>query len=206
MSEVIAEQPKESPVQAKRRKAKEARDRRNKAKSSRQNKSASKPPQSVEPGWVHELIAGIGLKVAQAVAERNGIKLNVGEVDTEDLTPSVIQGEDGPQPIEVASRVVAHVAHRVPGVRRIEKKLEGKEKRSGILSDMGALAVQLYAKNQETVDDFAEKVLGQAMSGLLKPRNRPTAQPTPSEFGNPNIVDFGIAHPVGSPNNNGGMT
>jgi len=206
MSEVIADTPKESPVQKKRRQAKEARERRNKAKSSKPSRSTSKPPQSVEPGWVHELIAGIGLKVVQAVAERNGISLNIGEVDTEDLTPSVIQGEDGPQPVEVASRVVAHVAHRVPGVKRIEKKLEGKEKRSGILSDMGALAVQLYAKNQETVDEFAEKVLGQAMSGLLKPRTRPMQQ-TPSPMdGQPNIVDFGVASPVGSPNNNGGMT
>ena len=127
----------------------------------------------------------------EAIAERKGIKLNVGDISKEDLAPS-LTAEDAPQPLEVASRIVAHIGHRIPGVRKIEKRLEGKDKTAGILSDFLGLAAQLYARNEQAINEAAGIVLASKIPG---------GQAAAPDMGEA-VVDFGAVAPNG--NNNGG--
>lgn len=86
----------------------------------------------------------------QSLAERNGIPLSVGELesDSDTVTPTFATEDEGPQPVDVAARVIAHLTHRIPGLRKIGKKVEGQDKRSGVLSDAAALGATLYARNE----------------------------------------------------------
>lgn len=59
--------------------------------------------------------------------------------------------EDGREPVELLARIFAHIGHRVPGVKRVEKKLEGQDKSSGFFSDLLALVTQLYRRNETTI-------------------------------------------------------
>lgn len=129
----------------------------------------------------------------QAVAERNGIELDIGDdKEFEDLESIVAVDGDGPEPQEIAARMAAHIGHRIPGVRKIEKRLEGRDKTSGIWSDAGVLIGQLYVRNKSTINKLASEML----SGKLPNKHR-SAQSN----GNPsNTIDFGM---VGSPTQNG---
>lgn len=149
----------------------------------------------MEPGWVHEAIAAVGLKVLQALAEKNGVKLSVGDITAEDVIPAMGDSE-GPQPKDVAARLVAHVGHRIPGAKRLEKRLEGKELKAGILSDLAALGAQLYARNKDQIDTFADSVLSEQVGKL-------TSKLSPPSDGDDSVVhvDFGEVTPN---NQNGG--
>src|SRR3954470_11391653 len=79
-------------------------------------------PNRVEPGWVHEAAAEGTLKFV-----RDALGVDVGEVKdvtdvVEDATP-----EDGRELAEILARVYAHIGHRLPLVKRIEKRLEGQD-------------------------------------------------------------------------------
>lgn len=138
----------------------------------------------------------MGLKALQALAESKGIKLSVGDIKAEDLTPTVGSDEQGPQPLDVASRLVAHIGHRVPGVRKIEKRLEGRDKTSGILSDVGALVAQLYARNEDAINQIVGGAIAEK-AGLGKSVLIPVEDSS---------IDFGPVGPESSTpqNNNGG--
>lgn len=138
---------------------------------------------------MHEAIAGVGLKALQAVAESKGVNLSVGDIKAEDIAPPAITDAEGPQPLDVASRVVAHIFHRVPGVRKIEKRLEGRDKSSGILSDIGTLCAQLYVRNEGLINSAIGDTVFSKVNGT------PSVSPT--------HLDFGQVSPVNE-NNNGG--
>lgn len=84
-----------------------------------------------------------------------------------------MQAEDGPQPKEVASRLAAHLGHRIPGIRKLEKRMEGQDKSSGILSDLGALLGQLYYRNKEEIDTLISGVISGKLSKRTSNGTRP---------------------------------
>lgn len=53
------------------------------------------------------------------------------------------------------ARLVARMAHRIPGISRVEKSLEGKNLSSGFGSDLVALLVQIYRRNQPEIERVA---------------------------------------------------
>lgn len=140
---------------------------RKKSRKKTRAKKPPKPPVVVNPGPVHELLAALLLKTVQSVAEKNGVELNVGDVKTVDEYLQTATGEgdatEGPQPIDVASRVMAHIWNRTPGARKIAKKFEGKDNKSGFFSDLTVLISQLGAKNEEIIRDRA----GDAVSSII---------------------------------------
>lgn len=102
------------------------------------------PPNRVDPGWVHKTAAAL---ILRALADHGG---DVGTVD-EEFLQNVPGMEDGPEPAVLLARVIAHIAHRIPGLRRIERRLEGTEGKAGFGSDVFALALQLYFRNRDII-------------------------------------------------------
>lgn len=116
--------------------------------------------------------------------------IDVGEVKkVEDYVASRSGGGDGPQPVDIASRVVAHLMHRIPGSRKIAKKFEGEDKRSGILSDLGVLIFSLASRNEEAIMDAGEAAIVDIFD-----------RGKPSPPGPPVVVDLGRVNPVSVPN------
>jgi hypothetical protein len=120
-------------------------------------KRTKKPPAKVEPSWVHTSIAGAILKGFQdaAIKTPDGAPaIDVGKVPDELL--DIVPGEggeetEGPEPIDILARVIAHIFHRTPGMKRLETKLEGQELRSGMFADVGALIAVLFRKNKPLI-------------------------------------------------------
>ena len=114
----------------------------------------SQPPNRVDPGWVHETLARIALRLMSSQATAKLEKpIDVGEIP--DDTANVISDDDsGTQPVDLLSRILAHLFHRMPGVKRIEKRLEGRDKNSGFWSDIFAFTVQLYRRNQPVIEEM----------------------------------------------------
>jgi hypothetical protein len=109
------------------------------------------------------------LKGAEAAAKKHGINIDVGDVKTvKEYTQAATDSEDIPQPIEVASRVIAHLFHRIPGIKKLGKRAEGKDKKAGILSDTLALVAQLMARNEDLVVDTGVKVAESAGNDLIQ--------------------------------------
>lgn len=119
------------------------------------------PPNRVEPGWIHEALADATLGLL-----KRQVKLDVGNLESP-LTGGV-GTDDGPEPRDLLARVYAHVGHRVPGVKRLEKRLEGSDKRAGIAADVGALCAQLYRRNSELFDEVAPQLVARFFNGLNK--------------------------------------
>lgn len=133
----------------------------------------------MEPGWIHRKIATTILKVIQAKSEEKlGTPLSVGELPIPDPDSGVVAGDETREPVELLARVIAHVAHRIPGLKRIEKRFEGKDNRSGLGSDLLALGSQLISRNETVVYSAVEGVAGEAMKGIIK-KDNPAQPPTP---------------------------
>lgn len=131
----------------------------------------------VKPGKWHEVTAALTLKAIEALAEKHGVKLDMGTVKP--VSEYVSGPSDGPapEPMDVAPRVVAHIAHRVPGLRKLGKLSETKsENKSGIVTDILTLISQLLERNEELVMDKGLEVVGLA-SDPNKPSQKQTQQP-----------------------------
>lgn len=147
---------------------------------------------------MHQLVAGMGLKALQALAESKGLDISVGSFEKDDLAPPALtEGSAGPEPLDVAARIVAHVGHRVPGVQRIEKRLEGRDKSSGILSDLAALGAQLYARNEHVIERVIQERFGKKTT---------VTHMHPNGNGGvvADVVDFGAVGPSDGINHDGG--
>ena len=85
----------------------------------------------------------------KVLEEKTDIK-DVGDLDSALKAPVE---DDAPEPIEVLAHLLAHVFHRIPGVRWISKKLrlEGEGKSAGMGSDIISLIVQLYRRNEDVI-------------------------------------------------------
>lgn len=138
----------------------------------------------------------------EAIAERNGVQISVGDIETDDITPS-FGASDGPQPLDVGARVVAHVMHRIPGVKKLEKRLEGKDKKSGMGSDLATLFGQLYVRNKAEIDRLAGNVVNSTIKGVVSSATpKPPAQPSVQDL----FPNLGPVDPVVvNPNENGGQ-
>lgn len=91
------------------------------------------------------------------------------------------EAEDGREPVELLARIIAHIFHRIPGVKKVEKRLEGTDARSGLASDFAALVSQLASRNEEVVVGVGEQVVKDIIK--KKPSaNKPEA-PIPSHWG-----------------------
>lgn len=98
---------------------------------------------------------------------------DVGDLDSALKAP--VQ-DDAPEPIEVMARVLAHISHRIPGVRWISKKLrlEGEGKSAGIGSDLISLVVQLYRRNEDVI----KAVITAEVRKFMQEKNT-QSEPTP---------------------------
>lgn len=121
-----------------------------KSKPSPKKKRKKNPPNRVDPGWIHQAVGAGLLKLAQEIAESKGLNLKVGTVDL-DSDPTV--DDSGSEPADLAARLVAHAFHRLPGISRIEKQLEGQNKSSGMFSDLAALCAQLAKRNRPFIEN-----------------------------------------------------
>lgn len=102
------------------------------------------PPNRVDPGWVHSATAnGILRFTSEKVKDVTGEPLNVGTLA--EWEPTDVETRE---PVELLSRIIAHLFHRIPFAKRVEKRLEGKELKSGLASDFFALLAQLYRRNK----------------------------------------------------------
>lgn len=149
-----------------------------------------KPPTTVKPGFIHELLASLTLKGVETLAPQ---PVNVGDTKADSLPDAIdVEAEDAAQPVEILARVYAHLGHRIPGVKRIEKKLEGQDASSGILADVSALFIQLYRRNEDTIQaavqagveqHLAKKAATQQARATAQPHSGsqriPTAEPIP---------------------------
>lgn len=150
-----------------------------------------KPPVRIEPGPFHELLAALGLKAVEAAAEKRGLKLDLGDTKkVDDYIRETAQSEDGPQPVEIASRVIAHVMHRLPGSRTVAKKLEGTDKKSGLFSDLGILAYSLILRNEDTLYQASEV----AVTNFFSKENKAAPEEEP-------LMHMGDVHPMVVRNN-----
>jgi hypothetical protein len=132
--------------------------------------------------------------VIEAIAARNGLTLDLVDEEIDDLIPVASGGEDGPDPKEIMARLIAHMGHRIPGVKKIEKRLEGRDKTSGVWSDGAALGAVIYARNSDAI----ERLIKNTLTGANRPgRKRPINADVPHPD---TTVDFGV---VGSPTQNG---
>lgn len=65
---------------------------------------------------------------------------------TDELVP-----ESGSEPAELLARIFAHLGHRLPLLKKVEKRLEGKDLKAGIGADIAALAIQIYGRNKHLI-------------------------------------------------------
>lgn len=134
-----------------------AKTRTSRARTSRAS-STPKPPTTIKPGWVHHSIARFILKGFRERGKEVGVELNVGNTEFEAPQDTL----ENREPEELLARVIAHLGHRIPLLRRAEKHLEGTETRSGLMSDLAAFFTQLYARNEDVIDQLRRDALNQA--------------------------------------------
>lgn len=116
----------------------------------------------------------------------------MGNVKTVDEYLSAASDEGmKPEPIEVASRVVAHIAHRMPFVKKVTKRFEGKDKRAGIFSDTLALISQLAGRNEDLIREQGAEIV----AGMFANNGRKTSPPKDVVH-----VEFGPTDPISKPN------
>lgn len=151
-----------------------------KVKSPRSKPSPSKarkknPPNTVRPGWIHQTFAVATLRVIQGQARRRlGTDLDVGDVASYEAPEAVRVAEgEGRQPVELLSRLYAHTFYRIPGVRKIEKRLEGEAASSGIASDFMAFAVQIARRNKDIISRAIEEIVMKEMAAHGAPADKP---------------------------------
>jgi hypothetical protein len=121
------------------------------------------PPTNVNPGWIHEALAAKILSgIQKRISNETGRPFDIGEVPDSGSLAKEGGIIDDREPVELLSRVLAHAFYRIPGLRNIEKKLEGNASNTGIGSDIAAFFTQLYTRNEETFDNVRNSVIQQA--------------------------------------------
>lgn len=117
---------------------------------------APSPVRSIEPGHVHYRIAGGLLKGIQERAATAGVNLDVGEIPDLDSN-----GEGAGNDPERLTRLVAHAVARVGDrftvLRKLNRHLEGSDRRAGLLSDVAAALMELYRRNPEAMESLGKQ-------------------------------------------------
>lgn len=168
------------------KRAEESTDKPKATQKAKSKKPSPKPPVRVEPGRVHELIAAMGLMGIKTLAERQGIELNLGKVKkVEEYLSTASEGE-GSDPVEIASRLVAHIAHRLPFVKTIGRKFEGTDKKSGIFGDLLAFGAQVASRNEDLIKEQGAEMFANFVSNGNKKSNSDSDS----------YVEFGPVSPI----------
>jgi hypothetical protein len=144
---------------------------------------------------VHEAIAAFLLDALRSrTAQRIGTPLDVGTLEDADKGLVTNNDSTGREPVELLARILAHVGHRIPFFSKVEKRLEGKEAKSGLMSDVVAFVMQLWSRNRE----LAPVVTAAAAAARAKKPQQPGEAVTDV----PDVTDLsGWAH--GQPNTGG---
>jgi hypothetical protein len=136
----------------------------------------------IEPGHVHRKIAAVALRKLQ---EKTDGKIAVGDLPVPVSEGGDGSAEDGREPVELLARILAHVGHRIPGLRKVEGALEGADKKSGMLSDLAAFAGQLVSRNEDLFIALGEQVLGDVMANKKPKAAAPKVEPIVGHFDDP---------------------
>jgi hypothetical protein len=143
-----------------------------KPRATTRRRTTSTPPNRVSPGWVHNALATKILQALQVkVTQETGNEFNVGNLPKNETLAKDAGIIDERQPVELLARIIAHIMYRIPGGAKIEKRLEGKDSSSGILSDISAFFTQLYTMNEDTFDAVRHNVVQQAKAKKAAPKN-----------------------------------
>lgn len=105
--------------------------------------------------------------------------MDVGEIPS----PNGTGNEDATDPerlTRIVARIVARSAERFPFTRKLSRHLEGQDKRSGILSDIAAAAIELYRRNPEAVENLGKQA---AQDFKQRRMQRAAAKETPNHNG-----------------------
>lgn len=142
---------------AKEEKEKATTDRKSRGGRRRGGRKKATVPARVEPGWLHYELANFLIeKLGTALADSTNSTVDMGhavEVEAESTTTT----EDR-EPVELLARVLAHLAYRLPFLNKIEKRLEGREAKSGLGADLSAFIVQLWRRNKHLVPIVLEEI------------------------------------------------
>lgn len=125
------------------------------------------------------------------MAGKKGVTLYVGDLGESEAQKAAEASGPDTGPLDVTSRLVAHIAHRIPGIKKIEKRFEGQDKSAGIGSDFMALFANLYEKNETLINETIADVL--SGKGITIPIPVRDAETSPQDDG---VVDFGAVSPV----------
>lgn len=176
---------------------KESSDQPKKTKAKPKKSKSPKPPVVINPGPVHELIAAFLLKTAEDLAKSKGVDLKVGDVKPveEYLKTAQSDNGEGPQPVDVASRVVAHVWARLPGARKLSKRFEGQDNKSGFFSDLAILIAQIGAKNEDIISDKAGETVSSMMGGSGRKARKVGSVVVEDPEPTPAVKNFGSVDP-----------
>lgn len=82
----------------------------------------------------------------------------VGELPTSETLAKEGGIVDDREPLELLSRIIAHLGHRIPGLKKIERRLEGNARSSGLASDLSAFLINLYTKNEQVFNAAKENI------------------------------------------------
>lgn len=86
----------------------------------------------------------------------------MGDLSEADNTLVNPDEQGGREPVELLARIIAHIGHRIPFFSKVEKRLEGKDAKSGLASDITAFVVQLWQRNRALAPNIAAAAQAQA--------------------------------------------
>lgn len=135
---------------------------------------AASPPNRVDPGWFHEALADGLLKLTKKTVDDvtpEGVEFVAGDLKAvEEVIPT-----ESREPVDLLARIIAHVFHRIPGLKRVEKRLEGSELKAGVGSDLLAFAAQIFNRNKHLIPVIVDAV-------QTAQRNQAAAKATASQI------------------------
>lgn len=86
------------------------------------------------------------------------MRLDIGEMPHEETGTLVGENEDPEALARITAHAIARMADRIPFSRKLSRHLEGTEKRSGIMSDIGTALITMYKRNPDVIEQLAASV------------------------------------------------
>lgn len=176
------------------RKAEEKKRSGTQSRSSRRNSRSGRKANAtgpIEPGFIHVelanlLLEGFGAWLAKQLDNQPREVGSTVEIDLGNEIEYVAEdgsavSEDEAQPAEILARVIARVFRNTPGLKKVEKHFEGKDKRAGLGSDFLALCIQLGRRNKHLWPMLKQQFKAQAAAAKQKKTTAEVPQPRPQE-------------------------
>lgn len=73
--------------------------------------------------------------------------------------PGADATDDPERLVGIVARVVARTGDRFSAIRKLSRHFEGKDKRSGLLSDVTAAVMELYRRNPDTFHSLGKQAV-----------------------------------------------